>query len=200
MPELDPSEHSHGQIGAPPAGGLALATPTVTGVPAASRGEAAAAEPRAAEGRRATARGGASAGEGAGSVGEDRGRELNVVVQYLDVVLVVVATPVALALGAPAFGVLVAAIAWIAQRVLARADKRWVTRAAQPRTKLGLSVLASFGRIWLLAGAIVFAGVVGGRADGLTAAIMLFAAYSVAFAIRLLAGKPAPDRNLGVIR
>ncbi len=110
--------------------------------------------------------------------------------QYLDVVLVVLATPVALALGAPAFGLLIAVGAWLVQRVLAHTDRRWIARAREPRTQLGLNLFEAFGRIWLLAGAIVVAGVVGGRADGLTAALTICGAYSVAFAIRVLTGPP----------
>ncbi len=104
--------------------------------------------------------------------------------------LVVLATPVALALGVPAFGLLIAVGAWLVQRVLAHTDRRWIARAREPRTQLGLNLAEAFGRIWLLAGAIVVAGVVGGRADGLTAALVICAAYSVAFAIRVLTGPP----------
>ena len=114
--------------------------------------------------------------------------------QYLDVVLVVLATPVALALGAPAFGLLLAAGAWLVQRALAHADRRWIARARPSGSRLGLDVAESFGRIWLLAGAIVVAGVVGGRADGLAAALAIFAAYSVAFATRLFSGREGFER------
>jgi hypothetical protein len=115
--------------------------------------------------------------------------------QYLDVMLVVLATPVALALGAPAFGLLIAAGAWLLQRVLAHTDRRWIARRAQASgSRLGLDVAESFGRIWLLAGAIVVAGVVGGRADGLAAALTVFAAYSVAFATRLFSGREGFER------
>ncbi len=110
--------------------------------------------------------------------------------RYLDVVLVVLATPVALVLGAPAFGLLIAVGAWLVQRVLAHTDRRWIAQAREPRTQLGLNLAEAFGRIWLLAGAIVVAGVVGGRADGLTAALTICGAYSVAFAIRVLTGPP----------
>ncbi len=116
------------------------------------------------------------------------------ILRYLDVVLVALAVPAALALGAPAFGCLVGAGAWLAQRILAEADKRWVSRAAAPRTRLGLTLFEAFGRIWLLAGAIVLAGVAGGRRDGLAAALVIFGAYSVAFAIRLLSGRPTPSQ------
>ena len=118
------------------------------------------------------------------------GRSPAELLRYLDVVLVVLATPVALALGAPTFGLLIAVGAWLVQRVLAHTDRRWIARAREPRTQLGLNLFEAFGRIWLLAGAIVVAGVVGGRADGLTAALTICGAYSVAFAIRVLTGPP----------
>jgi len=109
---------------------------------------------------------------------------------YLDVVLVVLAAAPAIALGAPALGYLIGAAAWIAQRVLAHADRRLIAGASEPRKQLGLNLFEAFGRIWLLAGAIVLAGVLGGRADGLTAAVVIFAAYTVAFAIRVITGPP----------
>jgi hypothetical protein len=114
---------------------------------------------------------------------------------YLDVLLVAVATPVALALGAPTLGVVVGAVAWLLQRLIAKADRRWIAAKREPRTQLGLNLFEAFGRIWLLAGAIVLAGVVGGRADGLCAAVVIFAAYSAAFAIRVLSGPPNGSRR-----
>ncbi|HXW59329.1 MAG TPA: hypothetical protein VEJ23_07610 [Solirubrobacteraceae bacterium] len=202
MPEFDPSEHPNGQTGAASAGGLAIADPGSASSARASARAAAtgSASPPAQGARSELTPPGARPRERSGGLAGPRGRELNVVLQYLDVLVVVVGTPVALALGAPVFGLLVGAIAWIVQRVLARTDKRWVARAAQPRAKLGLSVFEAFARIWLLAGAIIVAGAVGGRADGLTAAIVICVAYSVAFAIRVLAGKPTPEANRGVVR
>ncbi|HTW13289.1 MAG TPA: hypothetical protein VME01_11125 [Solirubrobacteraceae bacterium] len=113
------------------------------------------------------------------------------IVRYLDVVLVVVALPVALALGAPALGCAVGSGAWIVQRILAQADRRWIRNTTEPRTQLGLNLFEAFGRIWLLAGAIVAAALIGGRVDGLAAAVTVFAAYTVAFAIRVLSGPPS---------
>jgi hypothetical protein len=115
--------------------------------------------------------------------------------RYLDVALVVVAAPATLLLGAPALGYTIGAAAWVAQRMLAQTDRRWIARAREPLTRLGLNLAEAFGRIWLLAGAIVIAGVAGGRADGLTAALVVFGSYSVAFAIRIASGPPAPLRT-----
>lgn len=122
-------------------------------------------------------------------------RSINVL-GYLDVVLLIVVTAPAIALGAPVFGYVVGAVAWVAQRILAKTDRRWI-KGREPRTQLGLNLFEAFGRIWLLAGAIVLAGVVGGRADGLTAALVIFAAYSIAFAIKVIDGPPARPQAAG---
>jgi hypothetical protein len=109
--------------------------------------------------------------------------------KYLDVVLVVLATPVALALGAPTIGVVVGAVTWLTQRLLARAGQRFIaSRGADAR--FGLNLVDGFGRIWLLAAGIVLAAVIGGRRDGLAAALLIFGAYSIAFAMRLISGRP----------
>src|SRR5271163_3344076 len=122
------------------------------------------------------------------------------ILRYLDVLLVVVAAPVAIALGASPLGYLIAAAAWVLQRVLQQLDRRWIRNTKTPRAQLGLNLFEAFGRIWLLAGAIVLAGVVGGRADGLTAALVIFGAYSIAFAIRVLSGKPTSPPGREVAR
>jgi hypothetical protein len=133
-----------------------------------------------------------SSGAGADAV---IARRSNSILRYLDVMLVVLAVPVALALEAPAVGVIVSATAWLLQRVLARAGQHWIAgRGTEAR--FGLNLIDGFGRIWLLAGAIVLAAVIGGRRDGLAAALLIFGAYSIAFAMRLVSGRPqgAPQR------
>ncbi len=120
-----------------------------------------------------------------------------VVMRYLDVVLVAVAAAPALALGAPALGYGLGAAGWILQRIIALADRRLIRKVAEPRKQLGVNLIEAFGRIWLLAGAIVVAGVAGQRADGLTAALVIFIAYSVAFAIRVITGPAQVRRGPG---
>jgi hypothetical protein len=116
-------------------------------------------------------------------------------VRNLDAALVLLAVPVALALGAPALGVAVGAGAWLVQRLIAERDKLLIARAKEPMTRLSLNFAEAFGRIWLLAGAIVAADLIGGRRDGLAAALLICAAYSVAFAMRLARGRPGgPQR------
>lgn len=122
------------------------------------------------------------------------GRWTNVLL-YLDVVVLVLVTAPAIVLGTPVLGYVVGAAAWIAQRILAKTDRRWIKQAREPRTQLGLNLFEAFGRIWLLAGAIVAAGVIGGRADGLTCALTIFGAYSIAFVIRVFSGPPTHPRT-----
>ncbi len=115
------------------------------------------------------------------------------VLAYLDVVLVVLVAPVAIALGASPLGYLIAAGAWVLQRVLQQLDRRWIA-AKGADARFGLNLVDGFGRIWLLAGAIVLAAVIGGRSDGLTAALVIFCVYSIAFALRVVEGRPGGAR------
>jgi hypothetical protein len=112
---------------------------------------------------------------------------LPLLVRCFDVLFLLVATAPALVLGAPVLGYAIGAGAWLVQRLLAVYDGRLIERFT---TRFGVSLFEAFGRIWLLAGAIVLAGVAGGRADGLTAAVTIFVAYSIAFALRIIGGRP----------
>jgi hypothetical protein len=111
--------------------------------------------------------------------------------RYIDVVLVVLAAVPVLVLGWPLFGYLVGGGVWLLQRVLAEVDRRLIASQHDPRRRLTLNLFEAFGRIWVLAGGIIIAGVAGTRADGLTAAVTIFCAYSVAFAVRVAKGRPA---------
>ena len=109
--------------------------------------------------------------------------------RHLDLIVVAIAVPVTLALGAPVVGVVVSAAAWLLQYAVALVGKSLIAKQGS-NARFGLSLLDGFGRIWLLAGAIVIAALIGGRSDGLTAALMIFGAYSVAFAVRVVSGRP----------
>jgi hypothetical protein len=110
--------------------------------------------------------------------------------RYLDLVLVVIAAVPALALGAPAVGYAIGAAGWILQRIVAETDRRLISRVTEPRKQLGYNLAESFGRIWLMAGAIIVGGVIA-REDGLTAALVILGAYSIALLMRLVSGPPA---------
>jgi hypothetical protein len=106
---------------------------------------------------------------------------------YLDVVLVVIAAVPALALGAPALGYAVGGGAWIVARLASAVAERRLAGVTDLRRRLGLGVVSSMTRVWVLAIAIVVAGVAGARSDGLTAALVIFGAFSVYFAGSALA-------------
>jgi hypothetical protein len=113
-----------------------------------------------------------------------------VALRYLDLVLLVIALPIALVLGAPVLGCLVGAGGWMLQRGIGEADRRWTRKVATPLKQLGVNLFEGFARIWLLAGFILIAALVGGRRDGLTASLVIFGAYSVAFAVKVISGPP----------
>jgi hypothetical protein len=117
---------------------------------------------------------------------------LRLALGYLDLLFLAVAWAPLLALGAAPAGYAAGAGAWVLQRVLAHLDRRWISAGRSPRAQLGWGLAEAFARIWLLAGAIAAAGLIGGRPDGLAAALVILGAYSVAFVVRLAAGRPAP--------
>jgi hypothetical protein len=112
------------------------------------------------------------------------------VLRFLDLVVVVVGAIPALALGAPALGYVIGAGGWIIQRLLQINEFRLTAGIADPTRAVGARLFGAFGRVFLMAGAIIVAAVAGGRKDGLTAALVVFVAYTIFFAIRLASGRP----------
>jgi uncharacterized MAPEG superfamily protein len=110
----------------------------------------------------------------------------------LDVPLVVIAAVVAIVAGAPVLGSVIGAGVWLLNRVVAVLDRRWADGLRTRRQQVTVTLFERFGRIWLLAIGIIVSGVVGGRPDGLTTALFVFGAYSVAFVINLFSGPPKP--------
>src|SRR5438105_6643796 len=83
----------------------------------------------------------------------------------------------------PELGYAIAAAAW----VLTRAGNAYVVErargAADPRLKAGLLVAGMMGRLWLIAAAVIVARVAGGKDDGIMAAVLVLAAFTVYFAM-----------------
>jgi hypothetical protein len=116
---------------------------------------------------------------------------------YIDVVLVLIVAVPALALGAPALGYAVGAGAWILQRVASARVEHQISEIGDLRRRLGFGVATSMTRVWLLAIAIMVVGVASSRGDGLTAALVIFGAFSVNFgrgAFAHMAEKRARER------
>jgi hypothetical protein len=100
---------------------------------------------------------------------------------YLDIVVVLIGTVVALALGAPAVGLVAGAAAWIVLRFAQIAMDKQLVNVYDLSRRLGLGVAFSMLRVWLLATVIIVCGLAVSREDGLTAALIIFGAFSVNF-------------------
>jgi len=110
--------------------------------------------------------------------------------RYLDVAVAAIAAIAAIALGAPVLGCALGGGGWLLQRLVQLIDRNWARRLREPRAQLGVSLFERFGRIWLLVGVIVVAGLAGGRTDGLAAALIIFGAYTIRFVVGLVTGPP----------
>ena len=109
-----------------------------------------------------------------------------VLLRYLDVVLVVAALPFVALAGLPLLGYAVGAVAWIAQRAAGVALERRAARTTDVRHQVGLNLGGSLGRAWVVGGAILAVGLAGEREDGLTAAVLVAAAFTVYFGMSLI--------------
>ncbi len=114
-------------------------------------------------------------------------------VRWLDVIGVLAATPFALLMGVPALGFVVGGAAWIVARLIGHVVERRAKAAANVRTEVGLTLFSGLGRAWLVAVAILVVGVAGAREDGLTAAVLAFAAFTVYLAVGFVV-RPRPKQ------
>jgi len=110
--------------------------------------------------------------------------------RYVDVIVLAIGAAVAIPLGAPVGGYAIGAGTWLLQRLVAGLDAHLIAKITAPVKHLGYSLFEAFGRVWLLAGGIIVAIVVGHRAWGLTAALIIVVAYSVNFVVRVASGPP----------
>ena len=115
-----------------------------------------------------------------------RGGDPLTFVRYLDIVVVLLAAPFVVLLGAPVLGYVVAAAAWIIQRIAALTIERRAERAGDVKTALGLNMASLVLRAWLIGLTILAVGLIADREDGLTAGITVHAAFTVYFATSLI--------------
>jgi hypothetical protein len=106
--------------------------------------------------------------------------------RYADLALVVAALPFALLMGVPMLGYGVGAAAWIIQRLVGIAIERRARRSGDLRAQIGLNLASMLGRAWTVGLAILVVGLTGEREDGLTAAVLILAAFTVYFALALI--------------
>jgi hypothetical protein len=112
---------------------------------------------------------------------------LTALLRNLDIVLAVMALPIALLLGAPVLGTLVGAGVWVVQRLIELAVARVAKTKESVKVAIGYNLGAMVGRAWLVALSILAVGIAAEREDGLAAAVFVFVAFTVYFANSLLA-------------
>ena len=106
--------------------------------------------------------------------------------RWLDVVLVVLVAPFVILTGLPVLGYAVGAAAWIANRAIGVLVERRARAQDDVRRAVGLNLGALIARSWLVGLTILAVGLAGEREDGLTAAILLLAAFTLYFVTSLL--------------
>jgi hypothetical protein len=109
-----------------------------------------------------------------------------VYLRYLDVCLVLATAPFVLVAGLPLLGYVVGACAWILTRAGSAYLHGRALRVPDPKLKAGLHVASMMGRIWLIALAVILARFAGGRDDGIMAAVLVLAAFTVYFVLSLI--------------
>jgi hypothetical protein len=107
-------------------------------------------------------------------------------VRYLDVLIVLLAAPFVVLMGAPVLGYVAGGAAWIIGRLVGVWAERWARANKDPRSQVGIGFAVLMGRAWLLGLTILLVGIKGEREDGLMAALLALVAFTVYFATSLL--------------
>lgn len=105
--------------------------------------------------------------------------------RFFDVGLVLATAPFVAVAGLPMLGYGLGAAAW----VLTRLGAEWLDSRAEGRDlgqRVGYHVAGMMGRVWIVVCAVVAARVAGGRDDGVMAAVLVLAAFTVYFAMQML--------------
>ena len=107
--------------------------------------------------------------------------------RYLDIGLVLVTAPVVIAADLPVLGYVLGGGAWIITRLgAAYAEQRVAAGHGDPTARLGVQVAGMMARVWIVVLAVVVARVVGDRDDGIMAAAIALAAFTVYLGMSLV--------------
>jgi len=120
----------------------------------------------------------------------------------LDILVLLIALPVFVVVGAPLSGWIVIAIVWIAGRFgmeLAARKRRSALAASNRNAALGVTAMATMGRVWLLAGAILAVGLIDEREAGLAAALLALVLMTVSLGTTFLVNHLDPEAD-GTLR
>jgi hypothetical protein len=107
-------------------------------------------------------------------------------IRYLDVILVVASTPFVLLASLPAAGFAIGAGAWILTRFGVSFIERRAWSARDFRVRAALHLAAILGRVWLVGLAVLLARFTVGTPDGIAAAVVVLAAFTVELVIKIM--------------
>ncbi|MDQ3759432.1 MAG: hypothetical protein M3331_05785 [Actinomycetota bacterium] len=113
---------------------------------------------------------------------EGAGAGASAVLRHLDLALLALALPLFIAADWPLLGYAVAAAAWIAQRLLlAYAERRTARSLAvgDRRDAFRTTAISGLGRVWFVSVCALLVGLIANREDGLAAALLLTALFTV---------------------
>jgi hypothetical protein len=116
--------------------------------------------------------------------------------KYVDLVVLFAALAVFVLGGLPMIGFAAGAAVWLAQRgIQALAARRAATElaAGERRRAMGIIAATTLARVWLMATAVLLTGLLAEREDGLAAAVLLVALFSVSFAAQGVAHLFEPE-------
>jgi len=109
-----------------------------------------------------------------------------IALRYLDVGLVLVTAPFVLAANLPLLGYAIGAAAWLLTRSGAALLHAQALRTNDPKAKAGLHVAGMMGRVWIVALGVLLARYAGGKDDGVMAAALVLAAFTVYFVMSIV--------------
>ena len=112
--------------------------------------------------------------------------------RYFDVVLVVVAAPIMIAIGVSATGYAIGGGAWIVLRAAGEVLERNPALQANPRADVSVRLGYMLSRLFLLAIAVILARSQAGRDAGLTALAVIAVAFTVQLAVSAITRPKRP--------
>lgn len=116
--------------------------------------------------------------------------------RYVDLLLLAAALAVFVLAGFPMLGYAVGAAAWLGQRgaqaIVARRSAEALAEGNR-RGAMGLTAASALGRVWLMTLSVLLVGVLSTREDGLAAALLVTALFTVSFAAQGLAHLLEPE-------
>jgi hypothetical protein len=119
-------------------------------------------------------------------------RQLDLLVRYLDVTLVLAAAPLFVLGDLPLTGYLIAAVAWIATRYSAGLAQRRALAARSAARQAATLLATMIARVLAIVAAILIARFAGGTDDGIAAAAVVLAAFTVQLLVSISLRTYAP--------